>query len=285
MILLGAIAALSSCSREDRILRQPPSANDTLNTVQISGLNPGANLIPTPPNSNMYQESAYAVSEGQKLYEAYNCVGCHAHGGGGIGPPLMDRNWIYGSEPGNIFATIMQGRPNGMPSFRNRIPEYQAWEIAAYVRSMAGLLPKGVSPNRTDQMNVKPAESSTPEQIPTRNYRRPGATQVNVRTPSCRTSAGHRLQALDPGRHNMLHPAAPQAGHIEWLYWFIFWILFRGFCSDDRRLHRRWCESPRCSPAIRFPSSKKMKKETAARAGRLAPPSASPSLRCSSFLC
>ena len=94
-------------------------------------------------------------------------MGCHAHGGGGIGPPLMDRNWIYGSEPGNIFATIMQGRPNGMPSFRNRIPEYQAWEIAAYVRSMAGLLPKGVSPNRTDQMNIKPAESSTPEQTPT----------------------------------------------------------------------------------------------------------------------
>jgi cytochrome c oxidase cbb3-type subunit III len=166
-VLLGATMLLASCSREDRILRQPPPANDTLNTIQISGLHPGAKLIATPPSSNMYEESAYAVSEGQKLYEEYNCVGCHAHGGGGIGPPLMDRNWIYGSEPGNIFATIMQGRPNGMPSFRNRVPEYQAWEIAAYVRSMAGLLPKGVSPNRTDQMHVKPAESSTPEQSPT----------------------------------------------------------------------------------------------------------------------
>lgn len=165
--LLMAVILLSSCKREERTLRQPPPANETLNTIQISGLNPGANSIPTPPSSNMYQESAYAVSEGQKLYEGYNCVGCHAHGGGGIGPALMDRAWIYGSEPGNIFATIMQGRPNGMPSFRNRIPEYQAWEIAAYVRSMAGLLPKGVSPNRTDHMNVKPAESSTSEQTPT----------------------------------------------------------------------------------------------------------------------
>jgi cytochrome c oxidase cbb3-type subunit 3 len=165
--LLAIATLLGSCSREDRILRQPPPANDILNIVQISGLNPGANSIPTPPSSNMYQESAYAVSEGQKLYEQYNCVGCHAHGGGGIGPPLMDRDWIYGSEPGNIFTTIMQGRPNGMPSFRNRIPEYQAWELAAYVRSLAGLLPKGVSPNRPDQMNVKPAESSTPEQTPT----------------------------------------------------------------------------------------------------------------------
>jgi cytochrome c oxidase subunit 2 len=31
---------------------------------------------------------------------------------------------------------------------------------------------------------------------------------------------------LDPGHHSVLHPAAPQAGHIEWLYWLIFWILF-----------------------------------------------------------
>lgn len=30
---------------------------------------------------------------------------------------------------------------------------------------------------------------------------------------------------LDPGRHHMLHSAAPQAANIEWLYWLIFWIL------------------------------------------------------------
>jgi cytochrome c oxidase cbb3-type subunit 3 len=166
-LLVFALTLCVSCKREERIFRQPPPANDVLNTVQISGLNPGANSIPTPPSSNMYEESAYAVSEGQKLYEEYNCVGCHAHGGGGIGPALMDRDWIYGSEPGNIFATIIQGRPNGMPSFRNRIPQYQVWEIVAYVRSMSGLLPKGVSPNRTDEMQVREAESSTSKQTPT----------------------------------------------------------------------------------------------------------------------
>jgi cytochrome c oxidase cbb3-type subunit 3 len=54
-----------------------------------------------------------------------------------------------------------------MPSFRNRIPQYQAWELVAYVRSLAGLLPKYVSPSRPDEMNVKPSESSTPNQPPT----------------------------------------------------------------------------------------------------------------------
>src|SRR6185312_1412629 len=166
VLMLIAALLLGSCKREERVLRQPPPADETLNVVQISGLNPGANSIPTPPPSNMYEESAYTVSEGQKLYEQYNCVGCHAHGGGGIGPPLMDNNWIYGSEPGNIFATIMQGRPNGMPSFRNRIPESQAWEIVGYVRSLSGLLPKDVSPGRSDDMGGYPPPQSMSKQTP-----------------------------------------------------------------------------------------------------------------------
>jgi cytochrome c oxidase cbb3-type subunit III len=166
-LLFACIATLASCNRETRLLRQSPPAQDAIDSVQVSGLSPGLYPLPPRPTSNIYQESAFAVSEGQKLFDQYNCSGCHAHGGGGIGPPLMDNNWIYGSEPGNIFATITQGRPNGMPSFRNRIPEYQAWELVAYVRSLSGLLPKDVSPSRADRMNIKPSESSTPRQSPT----------------------------------------------------------------------------------------------------------------------
>jgi cytochrome c oxidase cbb3-type subunit 3 len=171
------LAGLASCKREERTLRIPPTGSATLNAVQVSSLTPGANPVTPPIPPSIYQESAYAVAEGQKLFEQYNCVGCHAHGGGGMGPPLMDDYWIYGSEPGNIFATIMQGRPNGMPSFRNRIPEYQAWELAAYVRCLSGLLPKDVAPNRTDEMDVKPAESSMPRQTPTGMTGQPGQPQ------------------------------------------------------------------------------------------------------------
>jgi cytochrome c oxidase cbb3-type subunit III len=166
-ILAACVLAYSACSREDRQLRPSPSASEIINTVQVSGLNPGANPVSPPPTPPYYQESAYAVSEGQTLFNQYNCVGCHANGGGGIGPPLMGNYWIYGSEPGNIFTTIIQGRPNGMPSFRNRIPEYQVWELVAYVRSLSGLLPKDVAPSRSDQLYVKPAEQSMPNQTPT----------------------------------------------------------------------------------------------------------------------
>lgn len=166
-MVIGSVALLAACNREERELRPSPAASQVINETQVSGINPGDHPLPEPPTPSIYEESAYSVSQGKTLFDEYNCSGCHANGGGGIGPPLMDNNWIYGSEAGNIFTTIMQGRPNGMPSFRNRIPEYQAWEIAAYVRSMSGLLPKGVSPSRPDHMSVKPSESSTPPQTPT----------------------------------------------------------------------------------------------------------------------
>jgi cytochrome c oxidase cbb3-type subunit 3 len=116
--------------------------------------------------SNPYDENAYAVSEGKRLDAWFNCVGCHAHGGGDIGPPLMDAKWIYGSEPENIFATIVEGRPNGMPAFRRKIPDQQVWQLVAYVRSMSGQLRKDVSPGRDDDMNVRKSEQSTEEQSP-----------------------------------------------------------------------------------------------------------------------
>ncbi len=34
-----------------------------------------------------------------------------------------------------------------------------------------------------------------------------------------------QAMSLDPGHHHVLHPAAPQAGNIEWLYWVIFGVL------------------------------------------------------------
>jgi len=165
-ILLASALVLAGCKREERELRPSPPASEVVNETQVSGLNPGANPLPTPATPAMYEESAYAVSEGKRLFNQYNCSGCHANGGGGIGPPLMDNYWVYGSQPQNIFTTIVEGRPNGMPSFRNRIPQYQVWEIAAYVRSMSGLLPKDVAPSRSDQLYVRPPEQSMPKQTP-----------------------------------------------------------------------------------------------------------------------
>jgi cytochrome c oxidase cbb3-type subunit III len=77
-----------------------------------------------------------------------------------MGPPLMDDAWRYGSEPQSIFATIMEGRPNGMPSFRGRITDDQAWQLVAYVRSMSGHVAKDVAPGRNDGLSAVEPENA-----------------------------------------------------------------------------------------------------------------------------
>lgn len=114
---------------------------------------------PSPSTAQAVEKNAFAVSEGKRLFSAYNCNGCHSMGGGGMGPPLMDDKWLYGGKPEDVFATIVAGRPNGMPSFRDRVPEFQVWQLTAYVRSMSGQLRKDVAPSRDDHLQGKPPES------------------------------------------------------------------------------------------------------------------------------
>ena len=78
----------------------------------------------------------------------------------------MDARWIYGSDPSQIFSTIVQGRPNGMPSFRNKLNDDQVWKITAYVRSLSGQVQKDVAPSRSDDMSGPPPETSTERKPP-----------------------------------------------------------------------------------------------------------------------
>ena len=141
-----AAALVAGCERETRGFEGPAAGA----RVGSSG---------TPSMRVNYDDNAFAIGQGKRLFDWYNCSGCHSHGGGGMGPALMDDVWIYGSDPDTIYQTITQGRPNGMPSFGNRIPEDQIWQLVSYVRSMSGLTPKNASPSRNDTMQDKPAEN------------------------------------------------------------------------------------------------------------------------------
>lgn len=102
------------------------------------------------PDPLDYEESAFAVAEGKRLFTWFNCTGCHGQGGGGSGPALMDAAWRYGSEPGHIYTTLVEGRANGMPSFRGKLPAQQVWQLVAYVRALGGLVRLDVAPSRGD---------------------------------------------------------------------------------------------------------------------------------------
>ena len=152
----GALIVLViGCEREDRRFREVPPSAAAVNVVPVSALQPGGTIV-SESTWTRYDNNAYALSQGKQLYESMNCVGCHAHGGGAIGPALMDDQWIYGSDPAQIFQTIMEGRPNGMPSWKGKLNPQQTWQIVAYIRSMSGLASRPASSARDDHMKVSP---------------------------------------------------------------------------------------------------------------------------------
>jgi cytochrome c oxidase cbb3-type subunit 3 len=122
-----------------------------------SALDPGVDhsLVTTDPRAAAYYNNADAVNTGKHLFQQYNCSGCHSNGGGGMGPDLMDDVWIYGSRLEQIHQTLVDGRPNGMPSWGNKVPDQQLWQLAAYVRSMS--LPQTLAAQTDNTPSQTPA--------------------------------------------------------------------------------------------------------------------------------
>lgn len=161
-LLMAVLTALSSCRREDReFSAAPPESSDTgivaLSTIAPGPAGPMRRQSETGQKAN---QNAFQISQGKALFTQFNCVGCHGNGGGASGPALMDDTWSYGGEIENIAASIREGRPNGMPSFRGRVPEDEIWQLAAYVRSMSGNAPKAARPSRNDDIYPGPPETS-----------------------------------------------------------------------------------------------------------------------------
>lgn len=123
----------------------------------VSALSPGSDhsLVFNDPRAAAYYDNPEAVNSGKILFGQFNCSGCHSNGGGGMGPSLMDDEWIYGGRLEQIHQTIVEGRPNGMPAWGGRIPDDQIWQLAAYVRSMS--LPQTLAGQNGPTPSQRPA--------------------------------------------------------------------------------------------------------------------------------
>jgi cytochrome c oxidase cbb3-type subunit 3 len=165
VLMFILVVMLFGCEREERGFRVQPPDSRRIDTKQLTDLTAGQPVL-QPSVKNEYEQNAFALSEGKRLFDQMNCSGCHAHGGGAIGPPLMDDKWIYGSRPEQIFSTIVEGRPNGMPSFHGKLPDYEIWQLAAYVRSLSGQAPSHAAPGRNDDLHMKTPENSSDAKSP-----------------------------------------------------------------------------------------------------------------------
>lgn len=120
---------------ESIVDRLPASPTRTV-LIPATSLFPGGARV-DPAIDNPYAGDAAAIAAGERHFAAFNCGGCHAPlGGGGMGPPLSDDEWIYGAEPAQIYLTIMHGRPEGMPAFGSMLPRQTIWELVAYIETL-----------------------------------------------------------------------------------------------------------------------------------------------------
>jgi cytochrome c oxidase cbb3-type subunit III len=166
-LALLALLLLAGCDREERGLSGQPKAETK-------------SLASSDPRAKQYENNSYHLSQGQRYYVWMNCSGCHGlAGGGGMGVPLSDQEWRYGGRMEDIVQTILKGRPNGMPSFEGRITEQQAWQLAAYVRSLSAQNRQDVLSGRSDDIsnNEPPVLQERRPQQPDSNLTLPRAEQ------------------------------------------------------------------------------------------------------------
>ena len=131
------LVMLTACAQPDvPAERQAPPGGDRLDGVRQVTLRPGSVTTPLTTSVNPLGSDPQVIKEGQRLYNWMNCGGCHFEGGGGIGPPLMDDDWIYGGSPAQIFDTIVNGRANGMPAYGDRLAADEVWRIVAFVETL-----------------------------------------------------------------------------------------------------------------------------------------------------
>ncbi|HEX4485280.1 MAG TPA: c-type cytochrome [Terriglobales bacterium] len=132
-VILAIVIAMSGCHADSSAEASEGASSPVFAAV---GPVPGSQksvLFRTNPFAN----DPVALQEGYKLFNWYNCSGCHGgHAGGGMGPSLRDAVWIFGDRDDQIYDSIAAGRGNGMPSWGRKIPEQQIWKLVTYIKSM-----------------------------------------------------------------------------------------------------------------------------------------------------
>ena len=133
LALVAAMIAAVACQRDGSALA---AAGATSTSPFLLGPQPGPDRSIGRP-VNPYAGNTSVLADGRRLFNWYNCSGCHGdHAGGGMGPSLRDSTWMYGGDDASIFASLTEGRQHGMPAWGAKVPQDQRWKIVTYIRSL-----------------------------------------------------------------------------------------------------------------------------------------------------
>jgi cytochrome c oxidase cbb3-type subunit 3 len=89
-----------------------------------------------PPAGNPFAGSVEAAQEGKALF-AVNCGTCHGEDAkGNMCPDLTLKAKRYGNADADLFLTISQGRPGGMPNWEKKLGAEKIWKLITFLRSV-----------------------------------------------------------------------------------------------------------------------------------------------------
>src|SRR5437763_8887502 len=162
------VALLSACQRREQDIRGgaagdiklPQSQADVAKATDTTGLpaegvlarvalgdlaGVGNNTLDATMKSP-YAGDMAAIKEGNDLFVEMNCAACHGYDlKGGMGPDLTDTYWRYGGSPADMYKSIFEGRPEGMPAWGRSLPPAMIWKVVSYIESKGGAFPAALA--------------------------------------------------------------------------------------------------------------------------------------------
>jgi putative heme-binding domain-containing protein len=89
------------------------------------------------PTKNPLEGNADAIRSGMGLFRS-RCADCHGMDARGVRAPDLTQVWASGRTDDGLFKTLKNGVPGTeMPAFGPRMFDHEAWQILAYLRTIA----------------------------------------------------------------------------------------------------------------------------------------------------
>ena len=140
------------------------------------------------PAKNPLEGNADAIRAGMGLFRG-RCADCHGMDARGVRAPDITQVWASGRTDDGLFKTIKGGMPGTEMPANPRIVDHEAWQILAYLRTLAA--PAPTDPPRGNAENGEKIFAAILRQLSSGERRR--------RTPrarTCRASASARSRDM-----------------------------------------------------------------------------------------
>jgi cytochrome c oxidase cbb3-type subunit III len=124
-VIYIAYFLLSGWSQADRYLAEVSRAEERYAAVrgERAGENP-------------FRGDVAAIAEGQETFSMV-CAACHqADGTGLVGPSLVGSAWKYGGSDADLFESVAEGRPQGMPPWAAQLGTDRIWKVLAFMETL-----------------------------------------------------------------------------------------------------------------------------------------------------